>query len=330
MRPLSVVSSLASLLFVAGSLATMPARAEANIASTFPQKPIRMVVTFPAGGGTDSLARLIGTEISKSLGQPVVVDNRPGASGNIGAEFVAKSPADGYTLLIVNSSFAINPSVFKKLQFNPKSDFSAVITFASVPSVIAVPSHSKIRNFSDLMAAGKSGTPPSYASCGNGTPQHLAGELLKVSAKMDMLHVPYKGCAPAIADVLGNQADVSVNTLTNTIPYLKSNKLRALAVTSKARSPFLPDVPTVSELGVAGYDVDQWFGILAPANTPPEIVQKLNAEIARAVAKPEIKASLTQLGFATTTSTPAEFQKLVNSDIDRWQKFATKINLLVD
>lgn len=147
---------------------------------------------------------------------------------------------------------------------------------------------------------------------------------------MDMLHVPYKGCAPAIADVLGNQADVSVNTLTNTIPYLKSNKLRALAVTSKARSPFLPDVPTVNELGVAGYDVDQWFGILAPANTPPEIVQRLNTEIARAIARPEIKASLTQLGFATTTSTPAEFQKLVSSDIDRWQKFATKINLLVD
>ncbi|UDM53910.1 tripartite tricarboxylate transporter substrate binding protein [Cupriavidus sp. MP-37] len=330
MRPLSVVSSLASLLFVAGSLATVPGRAEANIASPFPQKPIRMVVTFPAGGGTDSLARLIGADISKSLGQPVVVDNRPGASGNIGAEFVAKSPADGYTLLIVNSSFAINPSVFKKLQFNPRSDFSAIITFASVPSVIAVPSHSKLRTFGDLMGAGKSGSPPSYASCGNGTPQHLAGELLKVSAKIDMLHVPYKGCAPAIADVLGNQADVSINTLTNTIPYLKSNKLRALAVTSKARSPFLPDVPTVSELGVAGYDVDQWFGILAPANTPPEIVQRLNAEIARAIAKPEIKASLTQLGYATTTSTPAEFQKLVNADIDRWQKFTAKISLRVD
>lgn len=330
MRPLSVVRSLASLLFVAGSLATVPGRAEASIASTFPQKPIRIVVTFPAGGGTDSLARLLGADISKSLGQPVVVDNRPGASGNIGAEFVAKSPADGYTLLIVNSSFAINPSVFKKLQFNPRSDFSAVITFASVPSVIAVPSHSKLRSFADLMAASKSGSPPSYASCGNGTPQHLAGELLKASAKIDMLHVPYKGCAPAIADVLGNQADVSINTLTNTIPYLKSNKLRALAVTSKARSPFLPDVPTVSELGVAGYDVDQWFGILAPANTPPEIVQRLNAEIARAIAKPEIKASLTQLGFATTTSTPAEFQKLVNADIDRWQKFTARISLLVD
>ncbi|MNQ85729.1 Tripartite tricarboxylate transporter family receptor [compost metagenome] len=145
-----------------------------------------------------------------------------------------------------------------------------------------------------------------------------------------MLHVPYKGCAPAMADVLGGQADVSVNTLTNTVPYLKSNKLRALAVTSKTRSPFLPDVPTVSELGVPGYDVDQWFGILAPAHTPPEIVQKLNAEIAKAMAKPEIKASLAQLGFATTTSTPAEFQKLVTTDIDRWQKFATKINLLVD
>ena len=330
MRPLSVVSSLASLLFVAGSLGTVPGHAEGSAASAFPQKPIRMVVTFPAGGGTDALARLIGTDISKSMGQPVVVDNRPGASGNIGAEYVAKSPADGYTLLIVNSSFAINPSVFKKLQFDPKADFSAVITFASVPSVIAVPYGSKIRTFNDLLAAGKSGSPPSYASCGNGTPQHLAGELLKISAKIEMLHVPYKGCAPAMADVLGSQADVSINTLPNTVPYLKGNKLRALAVTSKTRSPFLPDVPTVSELGVPGYDVDQWFGILAPANTPPEIVQKLNAEIAKAVAKPEIKASLAQLGFATTTSTPAEFQKLVTTDIDRWHKFSTKINLLVD
>ncbi|CAG2152043.1 hypothetical protein LMG31506_04519 [Cupriavidus yeoncheonensis] len=330
MRPLSVVRSLASLLFVAGSLGTLPGRAEANIASTFPQKPIRMVVTFPAGGGTDALARLIGNDISKSLGQPVVVDNRPGASGNIGAEFVAKSPADGYTLLIVNSSFAINPGVFKKLQFDPKNDFSAVITFASVPSVIAVPQNSGIHTFKDLLAAGRSATPPSYASCGNGTPQHLAGELLKMSSKIDMLHVPYKGCAPAIADVLGGQAQVSINTLPNTVPYLKSNKLRALAVTSKGRSPLLPDVPTVSELGVAGYDVDQWFGILAPASTPPEIVQKLNAEIARAVAKPEIKASLAQLGFAATTSTPAEFQKLVNSDIDRWQKLVSKINLNLD
>ncbi|CAG2148285.1 tripartite tricarboxylate transporter substrate binding protein [Cupriavidus plantarum] len=330
MRPPSIVSGLASLLFVAGSIGALSGMAQANVASTFPQKPIRLVVTFPAGGGTDALARVIGTDISKSLGQPVVVDNRPGASGNIGAEFVAKSPADGYTLLIVNSSFAINPSVFKKLQFDPKSDFSAVISFASVPSVIAVPYQSKIRSFQELLTAGKSSTPPSYASCGNGTPQHLAGELLKISAKMDMLHVPYKGCAPAIADVLGGQADVSVNTLTNTVPYLKSNKLRALAVTSQARSPFLPDVPTVSELGVPGYDVDQWFGILAPAHTPPEIVQKLNAEIAKTIAKPEIKASLAQLGFATGTSTPAEFQKLVTSDIDRWQKFATKINLFVD
>ncbi|QYY29136.1 MULTISPECIES: tripartite tricarboxylate transporter substrate binding protein [Cupriavidus] len=330
MRPLTVVRSLASLLFVAGSLGTLPGRAEANIASTFPQKPIRMVVTFPAGGGTDALARLIGTDLSKTLGQPVVVDNRPGASGNIGAEFVAKSPADGYTLLIVNSSFAINPGVFRKLQFDPKNDFNAVITFASVPSVISVPQNSGLRTFKDLLAAGKSATPPSYASCGNGTPQHLAGELLKMSARIDMLHVPYKGCAPAIADVLGGQAEVSINTLPNTVPYLKSNKLRALAVTSKSRSPLLPDVPSVSELGVTGYEVDQWFGILAPAHTPPEIVQKLNAEIAKAVAKPEIKASLAQLGFATTTSTPAEFQKLVNGDIDRWQKLASKINLIAD
>ncbi|WP_042877695.1 tripartite tricarboxylate transporter substrate binding protein [Cupriavidus necator] len=326
MRFLSVAGSVVSALLLFG-LSAMPARAEAN---AFPNKPIRMVVTFPAGGGTDALARVIGAEIGKSLGQPVVVDNRPGASGNIGAEFVAKSAPDGYTLLVVNSSFAINPGVFRKLQFDPRNDFSAIITFASVPSVIAVPPGSKIRSFSDLLAAGKSSTVPTYASCGNGTPQHLAGELLKLSAGIDLLHVPYKGCAPAIADVLGGQADVSINTLTNTVPYLKSNKLRALAVTSKARSPLLPDVPSVSELGIAGYDVDQWFGILAPAHTPAPVVEKLNAEIARAVARPDIKASLAQLGFATTTSTPAEFQKLVNADIDRWKKLTAKINLRVD
>lgn len=326
MRFLSVAGSVVSALLLFG-LSAMPVRAEAN---AFPSKPIRMVVTFPAGGGTDALARVIGAEIGKSLGQPVVIDNRPGASGNIGAEFVAKSAPDGYTLLVVNSSFAINPGVFRKLQFDPRNDFSAIITFASVPSVIAVPSGSRIRNFNDLLAAGKTSTVPTYASCGNGTPQHLAGELLKLSAGIDLLHVPYKGCAPAIADVLGGQADVSINTLTNTVPYLKSNKLRALAVTSKARSPLLPDVPSVSELGIAGYDVDQWFGILAPAHTPAPVIEKLNAEIARAVARPDVKASLAQLGFATTTSTPAEFQKLVNADIDRWKKLTARINLRAD
>ncbi|MHA7684343.1 tripartite tricarboxylate transporter substrate binding protein [Cupriavidus sp. PET2-C1] len=330
MTSLSVVRSLASISLLGATLFGLPAQASANIGGDFPQKPIRLVVTFPAGGGTDTLARVIGSEVGRSLGQPVVVDNRPGASGNIGAEYVAKSPSDGYTLLVVNSSFAINPGVFRNLQFDPGKDFSAVISVASVPSVIAVPVSSKIQTFNDLLAAGRSGKPPTYASCGNGTPQHLAGELLKISARIDLLHVPYKGCAPALADVLGGQADVSINTLSNTVPYLKANKLRALAVTSKGRSPLLPDVASVSELGVSGYDVDQWFGILAPAHTPPDIVQKLNAAIAKAVAKPEVKANLAQLGFATASSTPAEFQKVVNTDIERWKKLAAQIGLRID
>ncbi|WP_454724868.1 MULTISPECIES: tripartite tricarboxylate transporter substrate binding protein [Cupriavidus] len=334
MTLLSVVPRLAAIWLLGAMLATAPARAGAKPgagrAGPFPQRPIRLVVTFPPGGGTDTLARIVGTELGHSLGQPVVVDNRPGASGNIGAELVARSPADGYTLLVVNSSFAINPAVFGKLPFSPRGDFRAVIAFASVPSVIAVPAHSPIHGLPDLLAAGRSPHPPSYASCGNGTPQHLAGELLKISAHTDLLHVPYKGCAPALTDVLGGQAEVSINTLTNTLPYLKSGRLRALAVTSRQRSPFLPDVPTVSEQGLPGFDVDQWFGILAPARTPPEVVRKLNAEIARAVARPEIRTNLAQLGFAATYSTPDEFQGVVDADIARWQKLATRIGLRAD
>ncbi|WP_059414951.1 tripartite tricarboxylate transporter substrate binding protein [Cupriavidus basilensis] len=334
MRFLSVVPRLAAISLLGATLAAAPARAGASPAAAragaFPQRPIRLVVTFPPGGGTDTLARIVGTELSRSLGQAVVVDNRPGASGNIGAELVAHSRADGYTLLMVNSSFAINPAVFGKLPFSPRKDFGAVVAFASVPSVIAVPAHSPIHGFADLLAAGRAPRPPSYASCGNGTPQHLAGELLKISARIDLLHIPYKGCAPALTDVLGGQADVSINTLTNTLPYLKSGRLRALAVTSRQRSPFLPDVPTVAELGLPGYDVDQWFGILAPARTPPEVVRKLNVEIARAVARPEIRANLAQLGFAATYSTPAEFQGVVDADMARWQKLAARIGLRAD
>ncbi|WP_416051618.1 tripartite tricarboxylate transporter substrate binding protein [Cupriavidus basilensis] len=338
MKLSSVVRCLAAISLLGAALAGMPARANANAGAgagatpggDFPQRPIRLVVTFPPGGGTDTLARVIGTELGRSLGQAVVVDNRPGASGNIGAELVARSPADGYTLLVVNSSFAINPGVFRKLPFEPGKDFSAVIAFASVPSVIAVPEHSPIHSVKDLIAAGRSGKPPSYASCGNGTPQHLAGELLKISARTDLLHIPYKGCAPAMTDVLGGQADVSINTLTNTLPYLKTGKLRGLAVTSRGRSPFLPEVPAVSELGLPGYDVDQWFGILAPAGTSPEVVQKLNLEISWVIARPEVRANLANLGFATTHSTPAQFQRVVNADIARWTKLALRIGLKAD
>ncbi|MGH6625398.1 MAG: tripartite tricarboxylate transporter substrate binding protein [Burkholderiaceae bacterium] len=316
----------AALLGIAG----LAGQAHAVDPASFPDKPMRLIVTFPPGGGTDALARLIATELSQSVGQPVIVDNRPGASGNIGAEAVAKSPADGLTLLVVNSSYAINPAIFRKLPFDARNDLKGVILIASTPSVIAVPTSSKVRTLGELIESAKAAKPVSYASCGNGTPQHFAGELLRMSTNIHFVHVPYKGCAPALTDVLGGQVEVSINTLANTVPHLKSSKLRALAVTSKARVSLLPEVPSVQDLGVSGYDVDQWFGFLVPAKTPPAIVDKLNAEIGKIVARADIKQKLADRGFAAATSTPDEFQRIIRGDIDRFEQAARQIGLTAD
>lgn len=304
--------------------------AHANDAGAFPDKPMRLIVTFPPGGGTDVLARLVATELSQSVGQPVVVENRPGASGNIGAELVAKSPPDGLTMLVVNSSYAINPAVFRKMPFDARNDLKGVIEIATVPSVIAVPVGSKIQTLADLIDAGKVGKSISYASCGTGTPQHLAGELLKMASGANLTHIPYKGCAPAITDVLGGQVEVSINTLANTVPHLKSGKLRALAITSKARVPLLPEVASVQELGISGYDVDQWFGFLVPAKTPSAIINKLNTEIAKIMERPDMKQKLAERGFVVTTSTPEQFQRLIRDDLDRFEQVARKIGLTMD
>ncbi len=315
---------------VLAALSVLAATAHANDAGTFPDKPMRLIVTFPPGGGTDVLARLVATELSQNVGQPVIVENRPGASGNIGAELVAKSPPDGLTMLVVNSSYAINPAVFRKMPFDARNDLKGVIEIATVPSVIAVPTGSKIQTLAELIEAAKSGKSVSYASCGTGTPQHLAGELLKLAAGANLTHIPYKGCAPAITDVLGGQVEVSINTLANTVPHLKSGKLRALAVTSKARVPLLPEVASVQELGINGYDVDQWFGFLVPAKTPRAIVSKLNTDIAKIMDRPDMKQKLAERGFVVTTSTPEEFQRLIRDDLDRFEQVARKIGLSMD
>jgi len=298
--------------------------------ASYPTHPITIVVTFPPGGGTDLLARRLGASLQEQFGQPVVVENRPGASGNIGARIVAESPPDGYTLLMVNSSFAINPGVYRNLGFAPKRDFAAVINVAFVPSVFVVPAASALHNLDDALTAARPDKPLPFASCGNGTPQHLAGEMLARATGASLQHVPYKGCGPALTDVMAGQVGVGIVTASSAAPLIAAGKLRALAVTSPQRSPLLPEVPTVAEQGVPDYALDQWHGLLAPAATPPAVVAKLNAAVARIVQRPDVQASLREQGFTPTISSPRAFQDMINADIDRYTALTEAIGLRAD
>ncbi|WP_094819904.1 Bug family tripartite tricarboxylate transporter substrate binding protein [Bordetella genomosp. 4] len=300
-------------------------------AQSFPNRPITIIVTFPPGGGTDLLARKLGALMQERLGQAVVVENRPGASGNIGARAVADAAPDGYTLLMVNSSFAINPGVYGNLGFDPKGDFQAVINVAFVPSVLIVPQDSPYRTLTDWMDAGrKPGAILPFASCGNGTPQHLAGEMLTANAHLPVQHVPYRGCGPALTDVLTGQVPMGIVTASSASPFLQAGKLRALAVTSPQRSTLMADVPTVAEQGMPGYELDQWHGLLAPAQTPKDILAKLNRTVAQIMKQPDVRRDLLQLGFNPTTSTSVEFQSLIGQDIDRFASLTQRIGLRAD
>lgn len=305
----------------------------------FPSRPITIVVTFPPGGGTDLLARKLGDRLSARIGLPVLVENRPGASGNVGARHVAESPPDGHTLLMVNSSFAINPAVFRDLPFSPREDFTAVINVAYVPSVFVVPADSPASTLAQWLDAGNTSEgeadaarrrAPEYASCGNGTPQHLAGEMLARDAGRKLLHVPYGGCGPALKDVVAGQVGAAVVTASSAAPLLRAGKLRALAVTSPQRSPQLPDVPTVAEQGYPGYQLDQWHGLLAPAGTPAAAVDFLYGALSHIVADPAMQADLRALGFNPANDGPEAFGRIVLGDIDRFDQLSREIGLRVD
>ncbi len=318
--------ALAGLLL--GCSLLNPVAASAN---TFPDKPIEIIVTFPPGGGTDLLARLIGNYFNEQLGQPAIVDNRPGASGNIGARLVAQRPADGQSLLMVNSSFAVNPAVFDKLPFDPKKDFTAVSNFAFVPSVIIVPANSPYKTLKDMIATAKAKPGDVFfGSCGNGTPQHLAGEMLNEAAGVEMAHIPYKGCGGALNDVMGDQVGAAFVTASSTLPFIESGKVRALAVTSAQRNPLMPDVPSVAELGYPGYELNQWHGLLAPAGTPEPVVQKLHEAVEKIIARDDVKAKLASLGYTVAHDGPAQFQTMINADIDRFRELAQKIGLKIN
>ncbi len=297
-------------------------------------RPITIVVTFPPGGGTDLLARKLAPVLQQQLGQTVVVENRAGASGNIGASLVAKAAPDGHTLLMVNSSFAINPGVFGPLDFSPSRDFAAVINVGFVPSVLVVPPGSPWQTLPDLLATARNAVQPVFfASCGAGTPQHLAGEMLHLATQAPLAQVPYKGCGPALADVMSGQVALGIVTASSAAPLLSAGKLRALGITSPARTAQLPDVPTVAEQGVRGYELDQWHGLLAPAGTPPAVIGRLNRLLAAALAGSELRNTLQQLGYTVTRgdqATPAAFQALVARDLRRFGTITAQRGLRVE
>lgn len=306
-----------------------PAWAQADAAKSYPNKPIRLVVPFAAGGTSDVLARLIGQKLGEALGQQIVVDNRPGANGNIGSDAVAKSAADGYTLLLAaDGTIVINPSLYSNLPFNPEKDFVPITRVALVPLVIVANPTLKANTVSELITLSKK--PDSqldFSSAGPGSTGHLAGELLKSQSGLRMTHIPYKGGGQAITDVVSGQVPLLVTALATAGPFLKSGQLKAIAVTSSTRMRSAPTIPTVNETGVVGFNVSSWYGIMAPAGTPAPIVKRLNSELMNVLKQPEVKARMETLGAEPMGDTPQEFAAVINKDLARWARIIKVANI---
>lgn len=293
-------------------------------AQQWPSKPIKMVVPFTAGGSTDTVARIISEKLTTRLGQPVIVENKAGAGGAVGSDFVAKSPADGYTYLVgTSSTMAIAPWVYTKLPYNPTRDLAPVTLLGIADIIVVVNSTVPIRTTKQLLDYARANPGKlTFASGGNGSISHLLGEYFKSMAKVDLLHVPYKGDAQMVTDLLGGQVNMAFGTAVAWLPHIKSGKVAAVAVTNPKRSTTLTDLPTLSESGVPGYEAVQWFGIAAPTGTPPEVIQRMNTEIKAILAMPEIQKRFTDLGFDVVGNTPAEFAKFLRDENAKWKKIA--------
>lgn len=297
------------------------AQANSSSTSNYPSKTIRIVVPFTPGGSTDILARAIGIELSKAWGQSVIVENIAGAGGSIGADKVAKAPADGYTLLMGHiGTLAVNPSLYPDLPYQPLRDFSPVAWVARVPNVLVVHPSVTAKNFKEFVALVKSKPGQlNYGSGGNGSAANLATEYFKMQTNTSLLHIPYRGTAPAMADLLGGQIQVLFTGAPAVIGQIKSGQLRALAVSSPQRLASLPDVPTVAESGYKNFEADQWYGVVAPKGTPPEIISKLNAQINSALQSVELKTRLNNEGAIATPTSPDVFGNLIKTEIERWR-----------
>lgn len=295
----------------------------------YPTKPIRMISPFAAGGGADYVARLVGQKLQAAHGQSVVIDNRAGAGGAIGAEIAARSSADGYTLLLGSQGpFAILPVITARLAYDPVRDFAPVMIVCGFPFVLVAHPALPVKSVQELIALAKAKPGQlNFGSPGNGSTTHLATELLKVLAKIDVVHVPYKGVAPAVADVVGGQLQFMSGDLSTLMPQVKAGKLRALAVTGAKRSPLVPELPTVGEAGVAGYEASGWFGVLAPAATPPDLVARLNAALVKGVQEADARERLAALGGEVVANTPAEFSARIRDDLAKWAKLVKMIGM---
>ena len=315
------------------SLLFMPILFATNVvAQEWPNKPIRWIVPFPPGGAMDVMARALAEKSSKSLGQAVVIENKPGAGGNIGADFVARSDADGYTMMITSIGMATNKYLYPKLSYDPVKDFSPVSLIAIVPNVLVTnATQPNVKTVSDVIANAKAQPGKlTYASAGNGSSIHLAGEVFTSMAKIDMQHIPYKGSNPAVTDLLGGQVNYMFDSITSAKPHIDSGKLRPIGITTSKRSKALPNVPTIAESGLPGYEVTPWFAVFVPAATPKPIVNKLNAALLDALKSPEIKAKFDGIGAEPLGTTPDELASYLNKEIERWGKVLSTNNIKSD
>ena len=291
----------------------------ASQAADYPERPVTIVVGYSAGGTTDVIARAIANGLSQELDQSFIVENRPGANSNIGTAQVAAAPADGYTLLVTTISNTTNATLYDSLSFDISSDFAPIGSIGMVPNVLVVPATASMQSYDDYAKYARENPGKlTFASAGTGSSIHLSGELFKHRLKLDMLHVPYKGSGPAITDLIGGQTDSMFDNLPSALPHIQSERLRALAVTSPERAGQLPDVPTISELGLEGFEAYSWTGLSAPAGTPDDVIATLSAALERVLQKPETKEQLYKLGVTTRISSPDEFKEFIEAEVDKW------------
>jgi tripartite-type tricarboxylate transporter receptor subunit TctC len=319
-----------TFLRLAAAAAALPTVSRFAWAQAYPSRPVRVIVMAPAGGGYDIVARLMSQFLSERLGQQFIVENRPGAGGNIGTEAVVRAAADGYTLLLVASANAINATLYEKLNFNFIRDIAAVAGIISLPEVMVVNPSVPAKTTPEFIAYAKANPGKiSMASGGIGTPGHLSGELFKMMTGVNMVHVPYRGLAPALTDLLGGQVQVAFGSVPSSIEHIRTGKLRALAVTTAMRAEALPDIPTFAEF-VPGYEASFWYGVGAPKATPAEIVAKLNTEINAGLADPKLKARLADLGGAVLALSPADFEKLIADETEKWAEVVKFVGVKAD
>ena len=300
-------------------------------AQSWPTKQIKFIVPYPPGGGTDVIARIVQEPLSKELGQQVIIDNRGGAGGSIGSALAAQSPSDGYTVLFTLSSHTINPSFYPKLPFDTEKDFSPVVTIASLPQILVANPNFPAKNVKELieMAKAKRGS-SSYASVGNGSPGHLAGAMMATDAGVDMVHIPYRGGGPAITDVIAGQVPLLWVSIPAAAQFVKSGKVKALAVSTLKRSAVFPDVPTMSESGFKDFEVDSWYAMFVPANTPKPIIERLNKAALKVLAQPEVKEKLLSQGAEAVGDTPNQLAEVVKKEIAKWKQVVKAANIKVD